>query len=149
MLELLVATTILLLVTGGGIATMVRFNDRQQLREGAALLQDTFRDAQTRAKIGDLPEACHSAGDALRHYEVTLTADSPLIQVRVSCGGQILPISQVNLPGVVTPDATETISFLPLYGGVEGAADITLQSNGMTYTFSVTPQGEITAGELQ
>ena len=149
MLELLIATAILLLMTGGGIATMVQFNDRQQLREAAALTQDTLRAAQTRAKIGDLPEACHVANDALANYQVVLTASSPMVFIRVNCGGQTITTDTITLPGGVSPQASVTVAFLPLYGGVQGASEITLQNSGKFFTFAVTDQGEITTGALE
>lgn len=143
-LELLVSITILMLIVGGGIASYIVFNERQQLTGAAKELQAYFRSAQTRARSGDVPPGC----ETLTGYAVKAFSDSSLVTVRAICSNGDIVRSEHNLTGGVMPNTNFDVIFGVLKGGVTGAQDISLSLGSRSYTFKVTAGGEITQGEL-
>ncbi len=128
---------------------MMRFNDRQSLRDSARTLQSTLKSAATRAKIGDVPSACFDAAAKLTGYRVTLIQGTGIVTVEAMCGAQIVLVDQFSLPNFVVSDTTATLVFWPLYGGVQGATVITLEKAPLQYQFEVTTEGEITDGDFE
>lgn len=145
MIELLVVITIIMLLTGGGIAAYITFNDRQNLQNSAKLVQSYIRSAQTKARAGEKPVGC----DRLNGYRIVLTAASSNVVLSAVCANGNYVRSTYTLPGNVTSESTQTMNFANLYGGVGGAGTIVLRTNNTTlyrYSFKVTDGGEVSAG---
>lgn len=148
LIELLVVITIGIMIMGGGIAAYITFNDRQNLQNGAKLLQTYLRSAQTKARAGEKPAAC----DRLTGYRVVLTnpAGTGSVALSAVCANGVYAHSTYALPaGVSVSGVPKTITFANLYGGVTGAGPVVLNANGHTVTFSVTDGGEISTGVYQ
>ena len=146
LIEILVTITVALVIMGGGIASFIRFNERQTLLGAAQELQTYLRSAQTKARVGDRPVDCQR----LEAYQVTMIQGSSQVEISAVCDdGQLFLQRQEDLPSAVTATNPVTVEFLVLHGGVSQAADINLVSgSGSSYEFNVTQGGEITQGQL-
>jgi len=144
LIELLVSVTIMLLIVGGGIAAFITFNDKQALRGAAKELQTYFRSAQISARSGVRPDVC----DKLLSYAVTATAGSNQIRSLAVCENGSHEQALYLLPASVSVVGALNMEFQVLHGGVNNAGDVSLTNNTNTYTFSVTPGGEISDGDF-
>lgn len=144
LIELLVSVTILMLIVGGGLASYLTFNEKQQLTGAAKELQTYFRSAQTRARSGDVPSGC----DTLTAYSVQMAQDTSIVSIRAICTNGNIVTADHNLTGGVTPNTAIDITFNVLKGGVSGAQNITLILGSRSYSFAVTVGGEISQGGL-
>ncbi len=147
LIELLIAVGVILFMAGGGIASFINFNEKQQVINGAKELQEHLRMAQTLSRIGEVPDSCGK----LAGYRVTSqdAAGGKEIKVLAACSAGDLERNSFLLPETVTLDADIDIVFLGLHGGVSGASEIQIiGGSGRTYTFEVTQGGEITQGEI-
>jgi len=147
LIELLVTITIAVMLVGGGIASYITFNDRQNLQNGAKSLQTYLRSAQSKARAGERPTGCNT----LNGYKISLSAGTPVITLSAVCAGGDVVHSSYTLPVGVISASSHVITYVNLYGGVRGAGVIVLETtNGnYKYTFEVTDGGEITAGVLE
>lgn len=164
-IELLVVVTIMLIVTGGGIAAFINFNERQAVTTSVREIQTLMRAAQVKARAGEGAADCTRADDNLRGYEVVYEEPTrSVIMNRVCFSPTVSPNeleterSRITLSNVtVTPPDFE-VEFLTLKGGVRignsAPAPTTLDiiigstlTNG-TYTFSIGAGGEITEGSF-
>jgi prepilin-type N-terminal cleavage/methylation domain-containing protein len=145
LIELMIVTTIIMLITGGGIASFLSFNDKQQVLNSAKELQGYLRTAQTLARVGETPTGC----DRLIGYKV-VTADAGSIKevsLLAVCSSGDIQRDVFSLSEGVTLSSDIEITFLGLYGGVTGASQIDITSDsGRSYSFEVSSGGEITQG---
>jgi type II secretory pathway pseudopilin PulG len=152
LIELLVVITIIMFLTGGGIASFLTFNDRQTVQNGAKLVQTYMRQAQGKARAGEKPPACAAA--KLTGYRVQLTANSSQVILSAVCTNGVHTHTSYTLPGGVISENNHTITFANLYGGVINAGTVTIMSNpanvtDYSYSFEVTPGGEIDIGGFE
>lgn len=150
LIEILVVSTILLLITGGGIAAFANFNQKQQVLSGAKELQSYLRMAQSLSRAGERPNGCNK----LLGYRVVTSDVSDLKQVELqaSCEGTTVITNNFTLPEGVTLDSDLDLTFLVLKGGVKGISselqiEVTNNDN-YSYQFMVAPSGEISGGEF-
>jgi len=151
LIEVLIAITIMLLVTGGGIAAFVNFNDRQSVQGAARQLQTILRSAQVKARVGEKPGA---GCDKLTGYRVQTAANTNQVILSAVCvsnagAPQMVTHTTSQLQNNVVAEGTYAITFANLYGGVTGATTIVLQKSSVSayrYSFVVTPGGEISDG---
>lgn len=163
LIELLVTVSIILLVTGAGIAGFVNFNDRQQVQTTVKEMQDLMRAAQIKARSGEgatgatVADGCVSP-NKLKGYQVTVSGTAILLN-RI-CVNPLTGIvastterSRINLGTVtVVMNPSNTVTFLALKGGVDlgGTNPLSITITGtysnISYTFQVLPTGEITEG---
>ena len=147
LIELLVSVTILLLLTGGGIATFTNFTQKNKVLNGAQELQAYLRTAQSLARVGERPSGC----DKLNGYEVVTSDVAGLKQVSIlaNCPSGNVETQTFTLPEGVTLNADLDMIFLSLHGGVTGGQTVQVTNNeGFTYQFAVTQGGEITGGDF-
>lgn len=145
LIELMVAVGIMLLLTGGGIATFIRFNDRQAVQGAANQLQTIFRSAQVKARAGEKPAAC----DRLTGYRVQTTANTSQVVLSAVCNNGVFAHSTINLQNSVVAEGSYTMTFANLYGGVTGASTVIIRSSGanlLRYSFTITNSGEVSEG---
>ena len=163
LIELLVTVTIILLITGGGIAGFVNFNDRQQIQTTVKDMQTMMRAAQIKARSGEGASDCLTSGSftegKLYGYQVTL-AGTAMLMNRMCNENSGLPIAiertRKNVVDNVSITMSGPVTFLSLKGGAntgDGSPDVTVtvtgQYSGYVYVFNVTSGGEITQGEFQ
>lgn len=144
LLELLVSVTIMMLIVGGGIASYITFNERQQLAAAAKELQGYFRSAQSRARANEVPDGCTS----LQGYSVQVNQDDSEVRLVAECASGDIERATYVLSGTATPNSAINVSFATLKGGVTGAQTITLSQGSRSYSFKVTAGGEITQGDF-
>lgn len=145
LIELLVSLTILLLLVGGGIATFVRFNDRQTLLGAAKELQIALRAAQQKAQVMDKPEGC----DTLEGYQVSAPIAAPVqVSLIANCTGGDVLRETITLPASISLSSALSVTFHVLQGGIDVASTtITLVGpTGQEYQFSMSRGGEIGEG---
>jgi len=164
LIELLVTIGIIVLVTGGGIAGFINFNDKQQVTTAVKDIQTMMRAAQIKARAGEGAEACPLqatlTNGKLRGYEVALSGNNLIMNSVCADLSTTVKIprtaSTISLDGVsVTFDnASNAVEFLSLKGGTNtghtGATPLVVTISGNAglyeYTFEVKPGGEITEG---
>lgn len=147
LVELLVTVGIMLMLAGGGITALIAFQQRQTVQNGAKELQEHLRFAQSLAQVSEKPSGC----DKLQGYNLT-TADQAgtvLVTVSADCEGGDVERDTWLLPEGVSLGSQLDVTFLGLHGGVNGSQTVSLSNDeGLTYTFEITPGGEITQGEF-
>jgi Tfp pilus assembly protein FimT len=147
LVELVVVIGVLLMMAGGGIASFITFNEKQQVISGGKELQGHLRMAQSLARVGETPSGCGK----LSGYKVTSTDAGVTKEIKVIavCSSGEVERNSFLLPEATTLSSDIAITFLGLHGGVTGATSIeVVGASGRTYTFEVTQGGGITAGEL-
>lgn len=145
LIEVLVTLSIAMLLTGGGIAAFIRFNDRQSVQTAARQLQTVLRSAQVKARAGETPSGC----DRLTGYRVQTTASNSQVVLSAVCTNGVITHTVSNLPNNVISEGSYAITFANLYGGVTGTTTVTLRTAGAAvnrYSFLVTAGGEISDG---
>lgn len=163
LIELLVVISIILLVTGGGIAGFINFNDRQQVQTTVKDVQTLMRSAQVKARAGEgasgvtVAEGCVSPRKLYGYRASYNSSQRAVILYRV-CNHPTLSStnterSRVTLGSNVNLTMSD-VTFLALRGGVNtGGSDITVnisgQYSGIIYQFQVLQTGEITEGAFQ
>lgn len=164
LVELLVTISIILILTGAGIAGFVAFNDRQQVQTTVKQIQDYMRSAQVKARAGEGADTC-VAPQKLYGYRVTNDVNNVYLRkvCRDSVGNTSTTIrSQFPLNNVTitkstptNPSSTQNPTFLTLNGGVNVGNNASLtysvagQYSGITFEFDVLQTGEITDGDFQ
>ncbi|MBT3250109.1 MAG: hypothetical protein HN846_04315 [Candidatus Pacebacteria bacterium] len=151
LIELIVSIGILVLITGGGIAAFLNFNDKQQVLNGSKELRSYLRTAQTLVRVGESPAGC----DKLVGYKVTSSDAGTVKEIKIlavcSTGGVEESIEKDSflLPESTTLSSDINITFLGLHGGVIGSGTIeVVGAADRTYSFEVTQGGEITQGDF-
>lgn len=145
LLEMLVSVTILLLITGGGVASYLSLNDRQTLVMNGKKLQFYMRAAQKKAHVGDKPTAC----DTLQGYVVTATTNpGATVQLSARCANGDYVDQSFVLPSDTNSVNAINMIFGGLRGGVTGADTVTLHTTKRNYSFTVGAGGDISEGTL-
>jgi prepilin-type N-terminal cleavage/methylation domain-containing protein len=145
LIELIVAVTIMVLLTGGGIASYISFNDNQQLEGSARQIQSYLRAAQTKARVGDRPEGCAR----LEAYKVVVPAATSQLQLLSVCDEgvetQVQVTELVNVESVSTDQGSGLdVAFKVLHGGSSFDGQVTVSSSsGRNEVFTISSGGEI------
>ncbi|PIY78951.1 MAG: hypothetical protein COY81_05215 [Candidatus Pacebacteria bacterium CG_4_10_14_0_8_um_filter_43_12] len=148
LIEMLVAITILLLVTGGSMAAFSTFNDRRQVEETAKQAQQYFTLAQQKASVKETPQDCITDNRSLQGYRVALASNSVTLQAL--CGSNLTDLNPYNLdtfrqfvfPNGVTTTAGD-YDFYTLERGTSGSGTYTFSGSSTMYQFTVTAGGTV------
>lgn len=146
LIELLVATALIMLLTGGTVASFGTYNENQKLSQTAQTLKNNLRLAQGKASSGLKPSGCSAALDG---YAVTFTNNSSYaIQARCNDGTLAGDITIVTLPVGVTFSPVPSPSpfvFQVLSRGVniDVVKDVVLLGRLKKYKIQVSPSGDI------
>lgn len=144
LIELLVSLTVMMLLLGGGIASYINFNEKQQLIGSAREVQSYLRTAQAKARAGDVPDGCVK----LAGYTLRAVINSSSLELVANCGNGDGVVKEYQINPSIVFTQTFSITFLSLTGGVSGGQTVSLSSNNRTYEFKVTQGGEISQGDL-
>ncbi len=145
LLEMLIATVVMMMMTGIGLASYLRFTERQTLRNAGKELQTYMRAAQSRARSGDRPTGCAQ----LFGYAVTGANGGVQIQLSAVCENGVEVVTDTyTLPSGSTLGGALDMTFGSLKGGVTGAGTVTLISGAQEYEFTVSQGGEIGDGDI-
>lgn len=148
LIELLVVSTLSMVLLGGALAAYSTFSTRQsRLDSGNQVLSD-LRAAQQRSRSGEQPEACNSlggyqvwnTGGASNEYRIAVKCNSPaqLMETEV----KTLRENEVFL-------TTFNVVFPPLPGpatGVPATIDIGQSGDTLKYRFTIDTQGVVHQG---
>jgi len=144
LIELIVSIGVLLLLTGGLLASYNNYNQRQQLRQTAITLKANLRLAQSKA-MGALKPA--SGCTQLAGYSVSFTLTTYSIQAQCT-EGLVGTRTDVTLPeGVSFTAVPPTFVFGVVTGGLvntDSAVTFRLSSFGTNYRLVLSPTGDIT-----
>lgn len=155
LVELLVVTSIMIIIFVVGIASYTQFNRGQIFNQVILELKNNLRLAQGQASAGEKPPLVSPAPcDSLEGYRVTFFAGATdSYQIQAQCSNGLGTPRTFSFPAVVR---FVLIPPLPLHlpppilfkvtgkgSGVDGWGDISLTAFGMTKTVTVTLTGEI------
>ncbi|MDO8451444.1 MAG: prepilin-type N-terminal cleavage/methylation domain-containing protein [bacterium] len=146
LIELLIAVSIILVLTTAAVASYNTFHDRQRLREAGLTLKANLRSAQNRAQSGEKPTAGCTTLDG---YKVTFTAVNYTIQADcIGFGFGSPPAMIITLPsGITFSPVPSDLVFKILGQGASLSAPVTLSliltGFSTTYQISVSPSGDI------
>lgn len=143
LLELLIVSVIMLIVTGGSIAALATFQDRQRALVAAKSVQQMMWSGQTKARVRESPSGCNP----LNGYRVLVSTSN--VQLHAVCNGVLFdhdtatsgtnPLQQINYPtGVRANVGTGEYMFFALEGGVSSGISTTpsptaLQTRSLTF----------------
>ncbi len=160
--EMLVVITIMLIIAGGGIASFVRFNDKQQVQVAVSELQALMHSAQVKARVGEDASRCRTDFSqvlSLRSYRVEVQANSNVATLYAVCTNdkfaptdeETIQISEQEFNSAIKiddgSDGKLDIEFLSLLSGVDGYSLVRVRGNSnYTCQFEVKKSGEITIG---
>jgi len=154
LLEVLVAITIIALLSGISLVGYNRFQERQQLVSAKEQLRSDLRLTQQKALSGEKPAGwCAATGQTLAGWRLVFTS-STIYEIRGICSsGATVTDKSVTLTGnaaKISPDSQ--IDFVPLTGAAAAAASFTLQTNTASGTWratvSVTDSGLIESSDI-
>ncbi len=152
LLEVIVAVSIALVITGFVIANYNNYNDRQQLRQAALTLKNNLRFAQNKSASGEKPK--NSPCEQLIGWRVTFAAASYSMQAHCTDGlaqgdGDVTTFSLPN--DVSFSPVPQPITFRVLARGTtnSSAVDIITTNQSYRYRISVSPGGDIQDGGFQ
>lgn len=144
LIEIMVSTTIIALMLGGGIAAFIQFRDRQTVLGDVHEVQQYLYTAQTKARVGDTPAGC----DRLSAYQVSRSATATELVMEAVCESGEVEVSRLTLRSTVTFPGSSPILFLGLRGGATGVGTITVVGSELTYEFEVSGTGTMSKGEF-
>lgn len=147
LIEILVVTTITVLMLGTGIVGYLNFNDKQRVLNTAEEVKIFFRLTQTQARNGVLPSGCTT----LSSYQVSVSCSGDNdICMKAVCTN---PAATVQVKGM-TIDPTISylaggpVTFKAITGDIpEDSRNINLNGGIYKYRFVVSKGGEISTGD--
>jgi len=161
LIELLVTISIILLVTGAGIAGFVRFNDRQQVQTTVNQLKDYMNSAQIKARAGEGADSCTSPG---KLYGYRVATDVNKVYLRKICREpeNITNVTNNELRSdfdlnnvTVVKNPNTNITFIALKGGIDMGNNTSViytvtgkYATDIIYEFEVFSTGEISEGDF-
>jgi prepilin-type N-terminal cleavage/methylation domain-containing protein len=145
LIELLMTISIIMLLMGGGIASYLRLNNRQNLVNTGKQLELMMRAAQKKARVGDKPQGCVH----LLSYEV-LVLDTQLDQAQLiaECDNSTYLSDTFQFPFGVTATNGVDMHFVVLQGGVDNPGNVMVHNTIQSYGFAVDAGGQIGNGAL-
>lgn len=156
-IELVIVTAILMLLTGGAVSNFQGFNDKQKVTQAVADLKSNLRSIQTDAINGVKPNSldpycqindctCHT----LIGYSVTMTGSNYVSQALCNNGsGDVLvgPSTSVDLPSSISISVPAApIIFYSLTKGVSSALSLTITGKSSSQSITISPNGIIDSG---
>jgi prepilin-type N-terminal cleavage/methylation domain-containing protein len=132
LIEILVVTVILSIITLGGLAAYKQFADKQLVTQAANDLITQLRMVQKMADAGEKPVGCGT--DPLKGYIVSYdTAFPGTINVVVDCSPTTVTLPKpITLKNNTTLSSDFDLTFLTLSQGTDGGETLTLNSSGST-----------------
>jgi prepilin-type N-terminal cleavage/methylation domain-containing protein len=164
LVELLITISIILMLTGAGIAGFINFNEKQQVQTTVKQVQDLMRAAQIKARAGEganetNPEKGCLTTENLKGYEVAKDPTLPVVLLNRICVNSSTLVARSTERSSFTlinvNISLDPVTFLALQGGVDtGGSDVTITVSGTyatsnVYEFQVLQTGEITEGSFQ
>lgn len=146
LLEVMIAVTLTLVLTGFIVANYNSYNDTQQIRQAALTLKNNFRYAQSRASAGEKPN--EGTCTELAGWRISFTATSYTMQPECVDGiaTGVSDTTTFSLPAAITfSPVPAPITFMVLARGTGASGGVTIYLTGksQTYAIQVAPSGDI------
>ncbi len=140
LIEILVATSVVLLLVGLAIANYIRFNEHQKLVQAQEVVRQAVADAQNSARSGKLRDCV-----VLRAYQIEFIGSQ--IEIAPLCQGSEDGESArvFDLPGGVEFSGTQTIYARPVSGLIYGDIEWTQTDS----TLVIFHRGGVDAGSVE
>lgn len=135
LIEMMVAVTVMGILTAVGVARYRQFNEKQKVVVAGKEVITLLRNTQKKAKSGDRPTDCDGVLDG---YMMRVTIATSQVDIIALCRGLPVITNTVLLTNdVIFAEGGEYI-FNGLSGGVESTADeITVTDVNRTYSYKV------------
>ena len=132
LLEVLVAATIIAVLSGVSLVGYNRFQERQQLVAAKEQLRNDLRLTQQKALAGEKPAGwCAASGQTLAGWRLEFITPPTTYEIKAVCsdGSVSQPDKTVILSGSAVKSAgNDYVDFVPLTGSVASDASFTLQT---------------------
>ena len=156
LLEVLVAATIIAVLSGVSLVGYNRFQERQQLAAARDQLRNDLRLTQQKALAGEKPAGwCAASGQTLAGWRLEFITPPTTYEIKAVCsdGSVSQPDKTVILSGNAAKSAgNDYVDFVPLTGAATATASFTLQTNAASgnwrATVSVTDSGLIESSDI-
>ena len=151
LIELLVSTTIVMLVVSGGLVSYRRFDDKQKLVSASRQIESSLRDVQKRAQSGQKPETGCTQLSGWRFTKGT-SYQAGTYSLHPECAPEgTLPGTTYTLPaGVTINESSVSILFQVLSGKADAPKTINLVTQQGNQRLSVNQSGSIeNLGEIE
>ena len=153
LLEVLVAATVISLLSGISLVGYNRFQERQQLVAVKEQLRNDLRLTQQKALSGEKPAGwCAASGQTLAGWRLVFTSTTVYEIRRVCSNGSTALDKSITLPSNTLKSAgSGQVDFVPLTGAAVNASFIlqtTTASGTWQATVSVTPAGLIESTDI-
>jgi len=161
LIELLVSITILVLMTGMGIAALLNQSERQGVLQSARSAQQFLKIARSKAQAKQAPAECNpvagsaaTAANFLEAVEVRSNTPTTLSLIAI-CTINDTPNQSVSYPNGelrftegVTVSLFPTVRFNTLSGGTDLGSDelVMLEGRNMDFSFNIGATGRIDEG---
>jgi prepilin-type N-terminal cleavage/methylation domain-containing protein len=142
LVELMVAVTIVTVVTGGAMVAATRFGDNQKLSQARDQLVSTLRLARNYAKTAQVPEL-----GAFKYVEVSIGTDG-VVRAAAQPGDEELLERDVTNPeiGLTTLDS-ESVKFSPYLGKLLSEVSGNVSPKGSDYNYRITLHAKSNVGD--
>jgi len=139
LVEILIATTVIMGLTGLVIANFGTFSNNQKMKQAGKTLKNDLRFVQSRAQSALKPSGCNR----LVSYQVAFTQTT--YQYQPICDtGLSGTATTITVPsGIVFSPIPTTITFKVLSGVPDRTLQITMSGAGRTYNIRVEQNGDI------
>ncbi len=142
LIEIIVAVTILLVITSVGISNYSGYNQGETVRQTALTVKNDLRYLQGKALSGDKPAGCTK----LTGWQMSFTATTYTTEATCTNGAVAITQRTTPLPRTVTfSPVPSTIIYYVLTGGtnVNSVGSINVVGNTKTYLIQVGARGNI------
>jgi prepilin-type N-terminal cleavage/methylation domain-containing protein len=135
LVEVLVVASVIGLLTGVGIASYNRFNERQRVQSAAMEFATELRVVQKRANAGEKPAGC----DQLKNYTVQTFPSSDAYSVQAQCflSGST---ETKSLGANALFETAAAFTFYPLNRGMSGDSQVKIVDGGGMYPHLITAE---------
>jgi prepilin-type N-terminal cleavage/methylation domain-containing protein len=145
LIEVMVATSIMMLMGVGGALTFRELNTRQTLVNSGQQVRDAFRTAQQRARAGEMPPGC----DQLQAYTVSTPGSSRVeLVIAAECTSGTFERQRIRLPNGVQLAQPVNMRMKVLNRGVDQSGPVILTAGNHEFSFQVGAGGIVTSGVL-
>lgn len=148
LLEMLVVTSIVAVLSTGGVVGYIRFQERQRIRVAALQVASDLRLTQQKALSGEKPAGWCTTG-RLAGWRLTFSSETEYALSATCTTGAPVVDKTVALPGGASGPAGTSIEFRALSGSSTSAASValpirlTVSSGTLTSSITVTQAGAV------
>jgi len=157
LIEILVTTALIGILTGTGLASYAKFHERQRVEQSALTFAKELRVVQKRADAGEKPDALCNYSDTLESYRVSAFPSGTDAQIDIECptarSAGVIPLTQNALFGdrfaVHFKVLGREVAIDPP-SGTDLMNEVTVQDIGATYRYKVTVEsgGSVTVEKI-